>query len=111
MNKTYPYYPFKREIIATVAKEKLTFQEAEDKVTDTFIENQKQNSFIVKLDPPRETNQAEQQTGVLTESDVALQNTQTHITGATALPETTLYNITPRNGNERTQNKGKTDHR
>ena len=72
MNKTCPYFQFKREVIATVTKEKLTFQEAEEKVKDTFRENEKQYSFAVKRNTPRENNQTEQQTG------------------ATALPEKTL---------------------
>ena len=67
-----PHYQFKREVIATVTKEKLTFQETEDKVKDTFRENQKQYSFIVKRNALRENNQ--------TESDVGPQNTPTNVT-------------------------------
>ena len=72
MYKTCPYYQFKREVLATVTKEKLTFQEAEEKVKDTFRENEKQYSFALERNTPRENNQKEQQTG------------------ATALLETTL---------------------
>ena len=56
MNKKCPYYQFKREVIATVTKEKLTFKEAEEKVKDTFRENEKQYSFIVKRNTPKENN-------------------------------------------------------
>ena len=68
MDKTCPYNQFKRKVLATVTKGKLILQEAEDKLKDTFREKQKQYSFIVKRNLPREYNQTEQQTGVPIES-------------------------------------------
>ena len=47
----------------------------------------------MKRNPPRANNQIKQQTGVLIESDVGPQNTQTDISGATALPETALPSL------------------
>ena len=93
MNKTYPYYQFRCELIATATKAKLTFQEAEDKVEDIFRKKQKPYSFIVKQNCSRENNLTEQQTRVPIENIVAPQNTLTDITGATALPETALPSL------------------
>ena len=62
INKICPYYQFKREVIATVMKKNVTFQEPEDKVKHTFRGNQKQGSSIVKRRPQKENNENKQHT-------------------------------------------------
>ncbi|MEL6805241.1 MAG: hypothetical protein AAFO91_15830, partial [Bacteroidota bacterium] len=47
-----PVYAFKSEVLATQAKRKCTFREAEEQVKEGYREQGKQYSFVVKSKPP-----------------------------------------------------------